>query len=101
MNASKKRNENALNMKHDYAFFSVQGQFIVPILDVLRNVLDWESFSEPPGRCLNSYYALNRSRMWFSELSFLTKFQVLFSWFLSSCVSNGTRVVILAYVVMN
>ena len=81
MNASEKRNENALNMKHDYAFFLKQFESMVPILDVLMNVFDWKLFSEPPGRCLNSYYPLNPPAKVFSVLNLFAKISSLMNGF--------------------
>ena len=76
---------------HDYEFFSVQGRFIVPILDVLMNVFDWKSFSEPPGRCLNNYYALNHPAKVFLVLTLFAKISSLMMGFLRSLMVNGIR----------
>ena len=69
---------------HELEIFFVQVQLVLPIPDVLMNDFDWKSFSDPPGRCLNNYYALNHPAKVFSVMSFLQKFSSLMDAFLRS-----------------
>ena len=46
MNQQLKCHEDAGKSKHEYAFFMKYFKFCIPILEVLMNVFDWESFSE-------------------------------------------------------
>ena len=58
----------------EHEIISVQVLLVLPIPDVLMNDFDWKSFCDPPGRCLNNYYALNHPAKVFSVMSFLPKF---------------------------
>ena len=76
---------------HDREFYLKQLDSTVPIPGVLMNVFDWKSFSEPPGRCLNSYYALNPPAKVFSVLNLFAKISSLMMGFLRSLMVNGIR----------
>ena len=75
-----------------YEFFTVQLRFLVPILEVLVVVFDWNAFRRPQGSFWNEFRAFNPPRTLTSDLSFMEKFSSLYIGLLRSLGSPSIRV---------